>query len=175
MQHNRLAIWRKVAAQVSAFAEDFCKQIRAHFSIFACLLQKVTFAPSMPLLRPVSVPLFSKNPLSTCWGFPGMGYRACPHQPHHRYKTHRFPAEIISHAVAVFPFLSELPRCRRSPSLSVACSCRTRVLSTLQIPHEADNAGCWGYSPAVVDQRSEADHDRRADRVTPLPALPSSF
>jgi hypothetical protein len=41
--------WRfgfaKVAAQVSAFAEDFCKRLRAHFSIFACLSQKVRGYP----------------------------------------------------------------------------------------------------------------------------------
>ena len=58
--------WRfgfaKVAAQVSAFAEDFCKQIRAHFSIFACLSQKVRhLRPSMLRLHRFLVPLFPRT------------------------------------------------------------------------------------------------------------------
>src|SRR5215831_89715 len=59
--------WRfgfaKVTAQVSAFAEDFCKQIRAHFSIFACLSQKVRHLRLGVLcLHRFSAPLFSKTP-----------------------------------------------------------------------------------------------------------------
>src|SRR4030095_11802734 len=52
----------KVAAQVSAFAEDFCQRLRGHFSIFACLSQKVRhLRPSMLRVHWFLVPLFPRT------------------------------------------------------------------------------------------------------------------
>src|SRR5206468_9066072 len=58
--------WRfgfaKVAAQVSTFVEDFCKRIRAHFSIFVSLSQKGGhLRPSMLRLHRFLVPLFPRT------------------------------------------------------------------------------------------------------------------
>src|SRR2546430_15143808 len=62
--------WRfgfaKVAAQVSTFVEDFCKRIRAHFSIFVSLSQKVRhLRPSMLRLHRFLVPLFPRTQNTT--------------------------------------------------------------------------------------------------------------